>query len=51
MSGNESEPDVGTVKKRAKRTLEDTPQKTDIVYRSGSEEEYVPGRSKLNKAD
>lgn len=41
-----------------KRTLEDTPNKTeqrsdvddqDMNVKSGSEEEYVPGHSKLNK--
>jgi hypothetical protein len=52
LSDNDSEPEPGSVKKRVKRTIEDTPQKPDanMIYRSGSEEEYVPGR-KLNKAD
>jgi hypothetical protein len=55
----DSDENQGKAQKRLKRTVEDTPQKEDqseepdqhMVYKSGSEEEYVPGSSKLAKLE
>ena len=60
FKNSDSESEEGPRNKRPKRTIEDTPirvqqqlkeesdQNEPMVYKSGSEEEYVPGKMKLN---
>lgn len=60
MENDSDQEGAGSRNKRLKRTIEDTPKKQiedaatpehneQMEYKSGSEEEYVPGVSKLQQ--